>query len=741
MDGARASPDFVERVGACLKVVQLCLSALGLAGLMLFPLYPSLGALLAHGLEVLGTASGGLRVLFEAVDSSGQSGFSRSLLRCLLALCLTVLLLLPLPDWRSNLWSGLTLTAFFGLLSSMFCGHAFLALAEWETWCLLFFLAQIVALQWRRAYAIGFLSCLYVLLAGVFFEAVCSGFLMSSGRYGGIFSHPNALSTFCLMMLPSVLWRAHRLERDASLACFFSGFLLACLWLTGSLTGFYLLAGAAVYWSLAEFGFGSRLAAGLGSGGLLIALNLWKGWWSQALFLGILLGVWLLRGRRETPTFRRRGLTILLWTAVSLGLASALASAPFSESPVKFRSGEARWDFYQAAWVMFCDSPLLGTGPVGFSRYFPAYQGSLDYYSRFVHCLPLEFLSEWGLLAFCCLVGVALAFVRRLKIGALTPLQRVTAWSLVLGGLHTLTGVQSQFPYLVVMWMMFFALFWGEEENARSAGRESGVTRTTRMLLVALSLGIFVGNSLRAVAALERHLALIPLSNLVDGKSWPKGELLRSSFERFPLDSESARLWGAHLLFMGDRRGAREVADLCLSLDPRRASCILLALQATPYHLRTELLQRALESDPVNFPWFYVQLARQRFDEDGFEAFSVQSRIIEERFGQESLQSIPAYRREDLEDQLVVWWTVKSLVQDYSGRPEESLASLRKAVVLAERKPSRWWTLLTAPTDFSLASSKHLEHLAEQLRDQIPLDQIPASVLPSLNQARDLQPG
>jgi O-antigen ligase len=51
---------------------------------------------------------------------------------------------------------------------------------------------------------------------------------------------------------------------------------------------------------------------------------------------------------------------------------------------------QARFHFYTAALKMVGEDPLWGQGPGGYAHRYPSFQRSVDYYSKFVHSLPLE---------------------------------------------------------------------------------------------------------------------------------------------------------------------------------------------------------------------------------------------------------------------------------------------------------------------------------------------------------------
>ena len=95
-------------------------------------------------------------------------------------------------------------------------------------------------------------------------------------------------------------------------------------------------------------------------------------------------------------------------------------------------AGSGRWQFWSAAGDAFADKPLLGQGAGAYESWW-AQHGSIPYFTRQAHSLPLETAAELGLVGLLLLAGlagvVALTALRRRRAAA--GRQRTTLAALI----------------------------------------------------------------------------------------------------------------------------------------------------------------------------------------------------------------------------------------------------------------------------------------------------------------------
>jgi hypothetical protein len=576
-----------------------------------------------------------------------------------------------------------TLFLALGGISATLAPHRFQAIREWEIWALAGLVIYSVASQWRPRWTLAALGLVYGLTGLALAHAVTVALPGSQDRLGGIFHHPNALSTFCIMGLAVTFSRALANGRDSLLAQLCSGALLGLAMGAGSLTGGAILVGVAAGLAPAQnLRWPTRAVLGLLAAALLVAANLLGGWLSVLSLPGLLMLAWSTAWLSRPRFAPASGLIVL--TAGAVVLLSASLASPQSlatGSLSRQSSGLGRLEFYRHSAAMILDHPLWGVGPAGFSRNFPGRQSSVSYFSKYPHCLPLEIASEWGLPAALALCLMLAGAARQLLDKAPTPEARCAAWVAAVFFLHSTTDVQTQFPYLLILGSVALGIVAGQTQTATP--RDEGlITLLTRTALAIGCLGLLVMNVIRISAGFDRALATTIAQTARTPQARAAVEsLLGSSFHADPLDSESARLWGLSLLSAQQTRAAQEISGLAVRLDPQRASCLLLALTASPppKESAVQAYQAAIELDRVNYPIFYRYLAealkaQSQTPQPALEVLRGQAPV----YDRQKLAELFSFRESDLDDQLVEFYALKAVLEEQAhhgaGEPDLRLA-------------------------------------------------------------------
>jgi hypothetical protein len=420
--------------------------------------------------------------------------------------------------------------------------------------------------------------------------------------------------------------------------------------------------------------------------------------------------------------------------ALSVWLAPPQAAGRGNVS--RAESGLGRLEFYSATLDMALRHPFLGVGPGGFSREYPARQTSVAYFSRFPHCLPLEIASEWGLPALLALLALLACAAREARGPEAPEWVRSAGWLLLVFVLHSLTDVQTQFPFLLVLAALALGVLAADPST--ESFPESRATAATRLLLSLACLALLAANLSRASGAFDRELAIA----LARRDSSPAGRavvsgLLQSGFMADPLDSEAARLWALALLEPnGGRSVAAEMASWALRLDPYRGACLLVSFRADPPdpEQAVRVYQAAASHDRLNYPTFY-RLWAEALREQGQSGTALQLLRDKAAFYQPSLLvQLPAFRASDLSDQLVELFVLKSALES-EARPGYASASspgpdLRLALYHCQRLPGRMARMARYAQSLGGALPAHVQVLLRQVEAQQP----PAAVEAPLDQ-------
>ena len=437
----------------------------------------------------------------------------------------------------------------------------------------------------------------------------------------------------------------------------------------GALATFLLAAGAA-----------ARLVVGAPAQGALLA------------FLAAACAArlfWTLPGAR-----RRLGLALLVLVA-GLGLAWALSKGEGVVNPHVVRragelatgqdsSGAARLEFYRAAVRMAVQHPGLGVGPEGFHRHYPALQGDLRWFAKYTHSLTMTLLAETGppsaLLFYGAVVLAGVVWWRRAAAdegpGDLPLESRTVRLGLGLGVLvflgHAQFDVDFHFLALPLLAAMLAGVAVGTPSSTEPPAEDGEDSEPRSEWSLRPSMAVqYLGSALL--------LALVTL-NAVGGMGDLLGAQARTATERgledLALESyrQAARwdpLQGEHqrqasLLLLDRVAAARGASEAARELDERSARAVALdpwrAVSQSTRGRALEVLgrpeeavpfyRRALELDPVNYPSFYLDVARvqaQKGDVEGARALLLAALP---RFPEEAAGQMFSFRRTALQEQL-----------------------------------------------------------------------------------------
>lgn len=694
-----------------------------LAGIALILLFPILTALLS--LAFPGASEIGLW------DAGAQRPPARSLFRLLLILtCLSGLLLpltaRPRQGWRDAPWAGLFVLS--GLISVLWSGRPYHAFTEWETWALLLTMA-VIGKRFSIPYLPTlFLGCLYLVSSYLVLHAVWIGVPSSSSRLGGAFYHANILSTFSLLVLPYFVARSRGGTIDAKLSAIVAALLSALQLWSGSVTGSCLVIGTLVFW-LFRRQRSTAIVAALLSAGLPMLFNLWGGW--PAVLGYPLLFLFLLTLNLTSPQWSRHFVVVALYLATlafTVGAFTLLTPTVNGPVAVQVRNNSlrARLDFYQAAFQLMARQPVVGIGPGGFAREYPSFQSSVRYYSNYVHCFPLEVWLEWGTLgAGFAFMGIGFALRRT---GPLNQLEHQTwLWSFLLLGLHSLTDVQSQFPYLfavvVIGWLALPDS--GADEDLPRGGVADALTRS---LLTLLLLFLMVLNSLRVLALYERSVAISLARSGEPGLKKVAHDLITSSTETLPFDAETWYLAAQLARSRTDKSGSKVAVEQALVLDPRWAGPLNLRFEVEPSRRTTEESEAALRVDPVNYPNFYLYQAEALVHRRKLDEAEAVLKEQAKAYDPQLLNTLADFRANDLESQMANYWLLLAIVEEKLGRNLEAESSFRKALYFCRNRQTSFRALLDYPRTARIEVGPLVRDLLSQVREQVPSDDLPPAV-------------
>jgi tetratricopeptide (TPR) repeat protein len=648
-------------------------------------------------------------------DAGAQRPVARTVLRVLLiGGCLLGLLLptrLSEVSKSSFPWVGLFLLS--GLLSVGMSGRPYTAEMEWETWAMMVLLAVLIQRVSLPALKTTALIALYIVAFAVYFHVLWISIPGTTSQLGGVFHHPNALSTFTLFILPFLIDRARGGGLEGGLASFLSGAILAVQLWAGSLTGACILVFCLACWLTRSRPVWQRLVTGLVVLPLPVLFNFWGGWVAVIGFSTLFLLLLFLVLVRLSSRYFVFSLIFLISLVISCSAFAFLASAEMSSRSTRGRatSARARLEFYRAALFLTAEEPLFGQGPSAFSREYPRYQNSVRYFSRYVHCVPLEVLLEWGVLGFAFGVFAAGSLFGRRTEAAPT-------WAFAAFGLHCLTGVQTQFPYLLVLVALAWALTCEPPENTEKVSFWVGTVG--RVSLIVALLGLLSLNMLRLESEVNQGLATKLFNSPAPRAQEIALNLFRTSVELQPMDGPTLLTYAQVQLRLENRVLARTIAEQAIETDqqwaaPRRVE--LSAGSSPPNLLSVEM---ALDADPVNYPLFY-RLQAEALLSRGSEKEALRlllSRV--ESYNPLLLNSLHDFRAEDLDAQLVEYWLLIALLQEKAGQPKLAEKAFRRSLFFTRRALSRYRKMVAYPSQAGLKAGPIVAQLLAQLEQQLP---------------------
>ena len=210
---------------------------------------------------------------------------------------------------------------------------------------------------------------------------------------------------------------------------------------SGVLTMSVLLTIPAVAW----IGAGTRRRAVMS--GLLVALALVTsllsgsraGWFALAVGLGLTGLAWLAVAENRATVAQLVRSRAARWV-FAVGVVAAAVAGGVAAPGILFRSGSGgealRGSYWDAAFRMFGESPISGTGPGTWVAHRILYtpEGSTDYYIPHAHNIFVQAIAEFGLLGVAAGVVVAIALARLILPALRHPdgRRRAMAWAAVL---------------------------------------------------------------------------------------------------------------------------------------------------------------------------------------------------------------------------------------------------------------------------------------------------------------------
>lgn len=657
--------------------------------------------------------------LLSLVDAGGQQSLSRSLLRILLIGGCLCGLILPLSSeknaGRGLPWAGLFLLS--GLVSVSFSQRPYASELEWETWALVGLLALLVRRAAVPALRTTGLIALYILVLATFLHALWISVPASEARLGGVFYHANALSTFTLVCLPFLLERAgRRAGLESYLAGFLGGAVLAIWFWAGSLTGACVLVGGTAFWLGSTLKLRFRIFWAMVFLPLPAVLNLWGGAASTVGFCMLFLVLLFLSVYRLGSDYFSVSVTVLGSLLLCCALFSLLAPREMSERATRTRqnSATARVQFYSCAVKLGLESPVFGRGPVAFSREYPRYQDSVLYFSRYVHCIPLEILAEWGML------GFALALFCCKDIMRERALVRASAWALAFFALHCLTGVQTQFPYLLVLVALAYALTREPPEELEESvvWQESAARIGLTLALLAL-LGL---NMARLDSALNLSLGARLFNADHPRARQAAVSFFQASVRSQPMDGQTLFSFAQVQERLGHRSLAHSLSLDAIATDGSWAAPRLIHIETGPIPAKLQAVDKALACDPVNYPAFYRHKAEAFLDQGKpAEALSL---LWARAPGYDPLllNRLPDFRATDLDEQLLEYWLLVAILEEGQGRPERAEIAFRRAMLFTRRLLPRFQRLVQYPGRRRIQVGPVVQDLLDQIAQQIPAE-------------------
>jgi tetratricopeptide (TPR) repeat protein len=332
----------------------------------------------------------------------------------------------------------------------------------------------------------------------------------------------------------------------------------------------------------------------------------------------VLAGAYL-AGRVELPEERRRAYTRRLGAVIAVAAVAAFAvvviakggaildefrgaHGQVSQDPTRLAelSSSNRWTWWQEAWTLFEDAPAGGKGAATFElARRGARVGSIT--TTEPHNLPLQFLSETGVVGFLLLLAVAAAGVAaaRSALRRLEPGGRAAAAALAIGvgayALHALIDIDWEFVAVGAPAFLVLGVLAGLGSEPQARRRRPVVAAAVAVaalgalysLTAPFASGRLVDSAYNAIAAGKTEqalsdgraahglnpLAVDPLLALADAEAARPDDpaALRRYRQAVALQPENSSTWyalGSFELFTGRYRAALHDLDRAYGLDP-----------------------------------------------------------------------------------------------------------------------------------------------------------------------------
>ncbi len=326
---------------------------------------------------------------------------------------------------------------------------------------------------------------------------------------------------------------------------------------------------------------GRRSLSGRGMRGVLVAAALLQ---AYALFLtrsigglaatavSLSLSLPFLAARRRLVLLAAVALVVLGVGVHFLRARSQEFGAPGGD-PFLLRAGN-----WRAAAGMIRDHPVFGTGPGSFGTFYPRYMRPGMNETRYAHNSYLQVIAGWGVWAIVPMLGVLLAFARRLReswSGRSGELPYAAAAASFLA--HNLMDFTAFLPSVAIPGALLVGLACGSRApSAPSArtGRGAGPAVALRAFLLAMALIGFVGHSVVTAHATD----LIDRARVaaVEGSDREALSLARRAARVRPSDPAPRAFVAEWVLAHGMSDGVlsregRSQAESAVRLDPESA--------------------------------------------------------------------------------------------------------------------------------------------------------------------------
>lgn len=402
-------------------------------------------------------------------------------------------------------------------------------------------------------------------------------------------------------------------------------------------------------------------------------------------------------------------------------------------------SGVARVEFYRAALNIWLDHPWWGVGFAGFERYYPSYEKDFRWFSEHSHSLTADLLCENGIVSVVLFYGAVfgwLVWVYRLGLGD-EDQTRWWRWGLALSALILLFHAQVDLDFHFITLPLVAAICAGTALGAADNSQavlDSGSEMVDSSGQLALENEVcgqagstvdepsgedFAGRESTVchwVGRLGQYLACLAVVVLLCANclvapgeyyyTWGKFAddhgLDQAALQCFcqaadsdPWRGEYQRLATA-VMMRGLRAGqdhqqvvaqALARAQAAAALDPHLASVqssYARLLDISGQTSQAEVHFRlALQYDPVNFPSFYVDLARVLARKGQPAQARALLKEALQRYPEAHFRDLFDFRLSDLQSQLSEVYLALAMLEQFGSN--QRLAHLDKAIQLNPR--------------------------------------------------------